>query len=534
MKSPLVMSLWRSSKAPAEKAGAMTWYERLLIGAALIGGAVFIGVGIKRPLFVDEAYSVLIAGRGIAGILNSLSRDNSMPFYYVLLSLWIRLFGDSEIALRSLSACFYVAGCGAAFALGKRLSGSARAGFYSALLYECSPLAIHHAQNIRMYEMLGTLSGLSTLVFLRMFRDGKRGWRWWNLFIALNAAGLLTHIWFFFLMGGQFLAALLLERRQWRFFVAGAASFAAFLALWGWPFIGQLHNRALSWLPQLPMVYVTVSALADFAGNALSWIVYIAAVAGFLWLVAGRRTYVLRQRDFPPYVTILVAGIAMPLLVTAVKPIYWPGRAVIIALAVWAAVLGTFLDCALPKPFLIGLCSVLLVWQTANQVAMREWDVLVLRPQPPERSDRVTAMFLLSHASPGDAVVFTSLSRPVADYYFRRAGAQNRFVEISFPAELDSHPGWSEDSVPPHKRPLFVAEAAATARRLVQLTADGRQVWFYDGRAEDVGSILKRQLDTDLALRCQYPLAGLAHQQLLNYAARRRASSAGIGLFNPI
>ena len=77
----------------------------------LLAGIVFIVVGIERPLFVDEAYSVLIAGRGVSAIVDGLSRDNSFPLYYFLLSFWMRLFGDSEIALRSLSAIFYVGGC---------------------------------------------------------------------------------------------------------------------------------------------------------------------------------------------------------------------------------------------------------------------------------------------------------------------------------------------------------------------------------------------------------------------------------------
>jgi hypothetical protein len=146
--------------------------------------------------------------------------------------------------------------------------------------------------------------------------------------------------------------------------------------------------------------------------------------------------------------------------------------------------------------------------------------VLVLFPQPPERSDRATARFLLEHASPGDAIVFTSLTRPVTDYYFGRAGAAGRFVEISFPAELVAHPGWSEDRVAPEKRALLEPEAAAAAQQLQRLAAGGKRVWFYDGAEGNAGDLLKQELNARLTLLNAYPRAGLAYRRILRYGAR--------------
>jgi len=154
--------------------------ERLLIAASLVGVAVFVAVGIERPVWLDEANSALIASRGFAGVIDSLRHENNLPGYYFLLSLWMRIFGDSEIALRSLSAIFYLAGCVAAGALGKRLSANSRCGWYAAFFYACSPLAIRNAQNIRMYALLGLLSGLSILIFLKLFTERDRSWRGWR------------------------------------------------------------------------------------------------------------------------------------------------------------------------------------------------------------------------------------------------------------------------------------------------------------------------------------------------------------------
>jgi uncharacterized membrane protein len=155
--------------------------------------------------------------------------------------------------LRWLSALFYIGGCGiggcgAAFALGRCLTGDRRAGWCSALLYEASALAIGHAQNIRMYSLLGMLSGLSTLAFLRLFRDGDGSEKSWTIALAVNAIGILTHVWFVFVLLGQAVALLIHRRQQvMRYAVSVAAASIPFGILGGRNFVVQLHNGATNW-----------------------------------------------------------------------------------------------------------------------------------------------------------------------------------------------------------------------------------------------------------------------------------------------
>jgi uncharacterized membrane protein len=187
------------------------------------------------------------AGRvhGSAGIVDTLIRDNNLPAYYFLLSVWMRLFGGSEVGLRSLSVLFYLGGCGAAFAIGRRLTGNSRAGCYSALLYEASALAIGHAHTVRMYSAIGMLSGLSTLAFLRLFRDDDRSPKSWAFAIAVNAIGILTHVWFVFVLVGEGTALLIYRRQQiWRYCVNILAAAMPFTILWGRNFVVQLHDGA--------------------------------------------------------------------------------------------------------------------------------------------------------------------------------------------------------------------------------------------------------------------------------------------------
>ena len=493
--------------------------ERILLAAGWLALAVFVAVGMERALWLDEANSVLIAAHPPAGIVDALSRDNNFPLYYFLLSAWMRLFGDSEIALRALSALFYVAGCAPAYALGRRLAGG-RAGWYSAFLYEVSPLAVRQAQNVRMYSLLGLLAGLATLLFLRLFHDGDRSRRTSALYVAVAAAGLLTHAWFGFVVAAHLVALLACGRRHAaRFALLAALAGVPFLALWSRTFLEQLHNGATAWMP----LRLGIFALApvEFFGPLTALAIYTVAGIALVRAGAERRRQALGGGGMAMTAVIFAASLALPLLVSLVKPIYWPGRYLIIALPPLAAVLGATLTALVGRAPLAAMGLLLLALQVSAHVALR--DAVPDAQLPPGQSDRVTAEFLLEHARPGDAIVFTSRTRAAADYYFHRWGAANRFVEMNYPAEVATHPGWSETAIRPEGRPALEAEAAATAARLQRMASAGATVWLYEGYAVAIGEILRQQLDGALLLRRAHALEGPFHKRVEEFGPRPTA-----------
>jgi hypothetical protein len=228
---------------------------------------------------------------------------------------------------------------------------------------------------------------------------------------------------------------------------------------------------------------------------------------------------------------VFAASLALPSLVCAVRPIYWPGRYAIIALPGIAAVLGAVLAEAAPRPLLSGVCLLFLGFGVATQIAQR--NAAIDTQLPDGQSDRTTAAFLLQHAAPGDAVVFTSLTRAAADYYFARAHASGRFLEISFPQEVAGHLGWADSRVSPVRRAVLAAEAAAACDRLRQVAERGHKIWLYDGYSPQVNGILKEKLDAELALRQQYSLLGPYHSRILEYTINRQSivASAVAGAF---
>src|SRR3990172_2024512 len=75
----------------------------------------------RRSIWLDEAYSVLVASQKFDGIIASLKNDTGPPLYYFILSVWIQIFGIGEFAVRSLSGVFYLLSLGAIYILGKSL-----------------------------------------------------------------------------------------------------------------------------------------------------------------------------------------------------------------------------------------------------------------------------------------------------------------------------------------------------------------------------------------------------------------------------
>ena len=469
--------------------------ESLLLAVSLAAVAVYVAVGAGRPVWLDEANTILIASRSLSGIVEALKRENNFPFYFFLLSIWIRWFGDSEITLRILSAIFYLAGGAAAFALGRRVASTSRGGWYTAFFYLCSPLAVLQAQNIRMYSLLGLLSTLSTLVLIRLFFDNDRSGKTRVLFVLVNAAGILTHVWFAFVLGAQLLAV---------------------MVLWSGPFHDQLHNGATNWMAIYPTRLLALAPL-EFYGVYMGLAYYVLATHAWTSAGASKRAPLLQARMIPPLFLIFAASMVFPLLISLVRPIYYPGRYAMIALPPLAALLGAVFSNLFPRVLVPLLCFPLLVVGVINHVAHR--DDVVNAQTPVGQSDRKTAEFLLEHAARGDALVFTSLTRPAADYYLRRAGATGRFVEVSFPRENETHPSWEDSQVAPRRRSVLEAEASATAARLAQIAASGRKIWLYDG--SQIGDLLKRHLSSLLPQPRVYPLSGPYHDRILEYRGAR-------------
>jgi mannosyltransferase len=213
----------------------------------------------SSSLWIDELFSVSWADMPLADLLGSGARiETNPPGYYVLLHLWMMVFGKAEIAVRALSALASSATVPVVYALGAGLFEK-RTAFIAALLTVINPVAISYAQEARSYALLTLTDSVGLLAIVGCFREHAKGdgraLAWHGLFIVSMVAACWLHYTSLLFVAGCFVAVsyLLLQHRPFQ-----PREVAAWLASW------LIITLAVSWL-------VWLAALL-FGSNNLVWV----------------------------------------------------------------------------------------------------------------------------------------------------------------------------------------------------------------------------------------------------------------------
>lgn len=187
--------------------------ERKKTEFALLGVAVALAAILRFTLlgqesfWYDEAWTALLTrAASLRTLLDTVGRDVHPPLYFVLAREWARWFGDSEAALRALSAIFGTLAPLLVYGLGRALRLRGPASLAGAFLLALNTQAIWYSQEARMYSLVGSLGTAHLLLAALLARRGSPGWRrgaltaaWWGtggLCVAAHFFGV------FFLLAG--------------------------------------------------------------------------------------------------------------------------------------------------------------------------------------------------------------------------------------------------------------------------------------------------------------------------------------------
>ena len=151
----------------------------------------------------DEAITTGIASHSLSAIPGILRHDGSPPLFYMLLHVWISVFGTTESATHALSLVFGLLCIPAGMWSGWSLFGR-RAGLYMAVLCAFSTFLTAYAMETRMYELMALLGILETTAFIHAFVYRRRGYL--ILFAVCQALMLYTHAWGLFFGAGALVA----------------------------------------------------------------------------------------------------------------------------------------------------------------------------------------------------------------------------------------------------------------------------------------------------------------------------------------
>jgi uncharacterized membrane protein len=233
---------------------APTGMDRLALPAIfLIALLLRVREAVRAPLWYDELYSQAAVHRPWHQVMEVMRADVHPPLIYMLSFAW-KVFGDSDLAVRSLSIVFGMATLAVGYALARELFGRPAALIATALL-AVHPWHIYISQEARSYPELWFFLTTSAFAAWRFCASGQKSDRATAaLFVVSAALALWTHYLAGIVLFVQFVWGALALRREpkrlgmWVLLhVAVAALFAPVV-----PMLWQQFHRVETdhWMPR--------------------------------------------------------------------------------------------------------------------------------------------------------------------------------------------------------------------------------------------------------------------------------------------
>lgn len=158
---------------------------------------------LTQSIWRDEAFSILVASRPLAEVLPKLTFEP--PVYYILLHFWLKIFGTSEIAARSLSLIGFVLATIIVIFWAEHIFKKSWLSWFLPLFFFLNPLLLYYAFEVRTYGWYTFFAVASMYTYL------TKKHRWYILVAIL---GFYTHTYFLFTLAAQGVH-FLISRREW-------------------------------------------------------------------------------------------------------------------------------------------------------------------------------------------------------------------------------------------------------------------------------------------------------------------------------
>ncbi|MEV4617811.1 glycosyltransferase family 39 protein [Asanoa sp. NPDC049573] len=342
----------------------------------------------RAPLWRDELATWSAATRPLPDLWRMLAGIDAVSGpYYLFLHGWIRLFGDSAVALRLPSLLATAGAAAVTTRLGARLFDPAT-GLIAGLLFAVVPSTSRYAQEARGYAFATLFAALATLLLLRAVE--KPGWpRFAGYAAAVFGLGLCNLIALLVLAGH---AAAVVGRRRAALGFAGAVGAAAVLLV---PLVAVGRGQAgeqLDWVrrPGLGELLALPGSVlqAGAVGGAL------VALAALGWALAGGRwAAVLGLSVLLPAGLLFLAGLLGP---------YWVPRYLVVTVPALCLLAAAALGRA-RMAYALAVVLLVAAFGGPAQAGLRrthEWP----RSAPVDYPAAVAV--IRANARPGDAIVY--------------------------------------------------------------------------------------------------------------------------------
>ena len=443
--------------------------------AVLILGLIARLFGIaSRPLWYDEAFSILFSEKGISAMLYGTlaatgagTADVHPLGYYGLLWAWMRVFGESPVSVRMLSILAGLGVIAIVYLLTNELFNSGVA-FAAGIIVALDPFQVHYAQEIRMYSFMALWLSLATYAYWRASQSS--GWKWWLAFSIFAALAQYTQNLAAFYLVPLALWPLFTKNRKALKAVILAGLFAMLLYLpWLIHLPAQFAKVSQAYWTAPPDGYRLFTLLLVFITNLPlpnSWLFAGLFIALFVISVCGWQTFRAARQQNPSLTNglwILYLSFAPPILLflfSQWKSVYIE-RALLpsgVMFCVWLA--WAWSDTKLPK-IIQGILAALLI--IGFGMGLYQHVTYTSFPYAPYKT---LTQYLDTAKQTNDVVVHSNKLSMLPSVYYDRQLAQT-FV--------GDPPGSSVDTLAPATQQVLGLKAEADIQAA---TGDARRVWF--------------------------------------------------------
>jgi mannosyltransferase len=187
-----------------------------------------------RSIWYDEGVSAVISGSSWTELEHyARTRDPNQSGYHVALHLWRSVLGDTEAALRSLSAVSVAFSVLVLVVLARRLRDD-RTALVAGALLAVAPLAIRYGQESRSYTLLMLAVTVGTYCFVRLVDpDDRAAHSWWPVvaYAVVMAYACYLHLFAGFVVVAHGVSLVFVPPAwlRWRRLAASAALLAVLL-----------------------------------------------------------------------------------------------------------------------------------------------------------------------------------------------------------------------------------------------------------------------------------------------------------------
>lgn len=157
----------KPSSTPSQRQTAIECL--ILLAVTIVLRVWFVG---RTDLGGDESFSLYMSLQSLPDLVRMLCQGDNPPLWEILLHFWVKIFGISEIAIRSLSLIFSALTIIPIYLLGERHIHRF-AGITASLFYCFSTFSIYLAHDCRVYSLIGFCSTCSALLFISAVKQPK-------------------------------------------------------------------------------------------------------------------------------------------------------------------------------------------------------------------------------------------------------------------------------------------------------------------------------------------------------------------------